>query len=409
MRLVVNATLDEIRRARRGPVAWDLAVYGSMLDASWTEVTAIPLGGRRLRIGSLPFARIRNRIRPPPDSRGTWREDSLVVPLPPEWSETPTHAPAPVPWWERALRLARATDLVLLPSDADVVFTHLRAVHRLSRRVPIIWSTNGVIPAIWNWRPKAEADAVRARHVALQRACASRADLIVVWTEFGAEHLVVEAGADARRIVIAPPVLGLASPLGPPLPTRGLVRALFVAENGLLKGLPEAIGATGLVPEVELHVVGPPAPLHPPPRTVWHGRQPPERVASMLESADLLLMPARYETYGVCYLEAMRAGTAIVASSLGTTRELVGDAGILVRPADVPGLAAVLTELVREPDWMRKLGEAGRMRYLSHYSPVVTARALEPILLNASIAGRRRRSSPPVPGPTGKRARRAEY
>ena len=97
-------------------------------------------------------------------------------------------------------------------------------------------------------------------------------------------------------------------------------------------------------------MVGPPAPLHPPPRTVWHGRQPPERVASMLESADLLLMPARYETYGVCYLEAMRAGTAIVASSLGTTRELVGDAGILVRPADVPGLAAVLTELVREPE-----------------------------------------------------------
>jgi len=55
-------------------------------------------------------------------------------------------------------------------------------------------------------------------------------------------------------------------------------------------------------------------------------------------------------------LEAMALGIPVVASTVGALPEVVGDAGILVDPADVQGLSGALEAVTVDP------GLAGRMR-----------------------------------------------
>jgi alpha-1,3-rhamnosyl/mannosyltransferase len=63
----------------------------------------------------------------------------------------------------------------------------------------------------------------------------------------------------------------------------------------------------------------------------------------------LFCYPSRYEGFGLPPLEAMSAGKAVVVSNASSLPEVVGTAGILVDPDDVPGWStAILTLLTNE-------------------------------------------------------------
>lgn len=66
------------------------------------------------------------------------------------------------------------------------------------------------------------------------------------------------------------------------------------------------------------------------------------RVAGLLGEARLLVFPSLYEGFGMPLLEAMEAGVPVVATRAGATPETVGDAAILVDPADVEALAGAM-------------------------------------------------------------------
>ena len=69
-----------------------------------------------------------------------------------------------------------------------------------------------------------------------------------------------------------------------------------------------------------------------------------------------------YETLGKSILESYAQGRAVVASDLGSRRELVeeGKTGLLYRVKDVGQLAAAITVLQQRPELSRQMGEAGR-------------------------------------------------
>jgi alpha-1,3-rhamnosyl/mannosyltransferase len=69
--------------------------------------------------------------------------------------------------------------------------------------------------------------------------------------------------------------------------------------------------------------------------------------------------PSWDEGFGLPPLEAMACGAACVASSRSSLPEVVGDAGVLVDPADDEGLASTLITLWRDEDRRRALGAAG--------------------------------------------------
>jgi glycosyltransferase involved in cell wall biosynthesis len=94
-------------------------------------------------------------------------------------------------------------------------------------------------------------------------------------------------------------------------------------------------------------------------------------IAGLLASAEIACIPSLYEGFSLPAVEAMASGTPIVASRAGALPEVVGTDGacaLLVEPADVDGLTRVLGGLLRSPEQLRRLGEAGRRRALEVFS-----------------------------------------
>ncbi len=86
--------------------------------------------------------------------------------------------------------------------------------------------------------------------------------------------------------------------------------------------------------------------------------------------ASVFAMPSRGEGFGLVYLEAMRHGVACVASTHDGAREVVehGKTGFLVDQDNIPELARVLVELLRNPALRREMGEAGLRRVNTYFS-----------------------------------------
>jgi glycosyltransferase involved in cell wall biosynthesis len=91
------------------------------------------------------------------------------------------------------------------------------------------------------------------------------------------------------------------------------------------------------------------------------GYVPQAELAPILAAADLLLMPSRYEGFGLPVLEAMAVGTPVVASDQGALPETVGDAGLTI-PLERVLWQAEIPTLLHHPDRLRALREAGLAR-----------------------------------------------
>lgn len=66
------------------------------------------------------------------------------------------------------------------------------------------------------------------------------------------------------------------------------------------------------------------------------------RLATLLRGARAALLPVRSDAIGLAAIEAIAAGTPVVASTVGALPELVGAAGLLVPPRDTDRLAVAL-------------------------------------------------------------------
>jgi len=58
-----------------------------------------------------------------------------------------------------------------------------------------------------------------------------------------------------------------------------------------------------------------------------------ERKLELLKRCKIFVLPSIRESFGIVLLEAMKYGNAILASNVGGIREVVGDAGMLVKPS----------------------------------------------------------------------------
>ena len=92
------------------------------------------------------------------------------------------------------------------------------------------------------------------------------------------------------------------------------------------------------------------------------GRVPDADLAVLLDRATLLVVPSRAEGFGLPLLEAMAAGTPVVASDLEAFRRVLqeGEAGVLVPVRDAGALAAALGALLQDPARREQLAAAGR-------------------------------------------------
>jgi glycosyltransferase involved in cell wall biosynthesis len=84
--------------------------------------------------------------------------------------------------------------------------------------------------------------------------------------------------------------------------------------------------------------------------------------ADLLAGAAVLAYPSRYEGFGLPPLEAMAAGTPVVATAVGAVPEVVGDAALLVPPGDADALAEALRDVLVDADRADELRRRGRAR-----------------------------------------------
>ncbi|WP_351233055.1 glycosyltransferase family 4 protein [Streptomyces sp. NPDC002133] len=82
-------------------------------------------------------------------------------------------------------------------------------------------------------------------------------------------------------------------------------------------------------------------------------------VTDLLASADLALLPSRWEARSLLAQEALRLGVPLVATRVGGIPELVGDAAELVPYGDAAALARAVTGLLADPDRRMRLSSAG--------------------------------------------------
>jgi glycosyltransferase involved in cell wall biosynthesis len=86
---------------------------------------------------------------------------------------------------------------------------------------------------------------------------------------------------------------------------------------------------------------------------------PPARLAELLAGAVALVHPSLHEGFGLTLLEAMRAGTPVVAVHNPGVEEVCGDAALLVPPAE---LGAAMARVAADPALRERLAAAGRER-----------------------------------------------
>jgi glycosyltransferase involved in cell wall biosynthesis len=246
----------------------------------------------------------------------------------------------------------------------------------------------------------------------LVHAHAARADVVVTISEYSKRQVEAKLSVPPDRIAVCRPGIPswITGPLDP-RPPGSPGHFLFIGTLEPRKNVPALLAAYRTLITRELS----PPPLvlagqatqaaepwiaeaRTPPlkgRVVIEGYVSEARRAELYAGARALVLPSLEEGFGLPALEAMALGIPVIASAVGALPEVVGDAGLLVDPADVVGLAAALERVYAEPELAGRLREAGLARS-RQFSWPASARALL-----AAYARATRRSRPARPSTQG--------
>jgi glycosyltransferase involved in cell wall biosynthesis len=100
------------------------------------------------------------------------------------------------------------------------------------------------------------------------------------------------------------------------------------------------------------------------------GRLPREEIFQYLKSSRFLVFPsAWYETFGMTIIEAFAVGLPVIASRLGSMKEIVQDnvTGLHFNPGDSKDLAEKVKYAWSHPDKMLEMGKNARREYENSY------------------------------------------
>lgn len=116
---------------------------------------------------------------------------------------------------------------------------------------------------------------------------------------------------------------------------------------------------------------------------------PHSQIGMFLENATLFCLPSRDEPFGIALLEAGAYRLPVVASRVGGIQEIVtdGETGILVPANNANALTVALDQILSDPEFGRKLGEALYRRVVTHFTwerAYKEYRALLPSSINSS-------------------------
>jgi glycosyltransferase involved in cell wall biosynthesis len=97
-------------------------------------------------------------------------------------------------------------------------------------------------------------------------------------------------------------------------------------------------------------------------RVVRTGYVDDEELAPLYSGAAAFVYPSLYEGFGLTPLEAMQCGAPVITSNTSSLPEVVGDAGILLDPADGDALCQAILDVLRDAPLRRGMRERSLAR-----------------------------------------------
>lgn len=113
-------------------------------------------------------------------------------------------------------------------------------------------------------------------------------------------------------------------------------------------------------------------------------------IRSLMNGFDIFVLPSLWEPFGLVIAEAMACGKPVIATAVGGIPEIVTDGvtGLLVPPSTAEPLSSALIAVIRDTDLRRRLGRAGRQRFLENFDATIMARRYEEVYENLLPGGR---------------------
>jgi glycosyltransferase involved in cell wall biosynthesis len=248
------------------------------------------------------------------------------------------------------------------------------AAAALARRPRIVAVYQLAVPPMSERQRRAKRLTARAvdRHVGVGERTSREIERLVGLPS-GSVHTIHNGVPDEPAIVSREtqprPLLGSIGRLEPQKGMDVLIRALadvddatlVVVGDGSERGRLEELARTVKVSE----------------RVQWKGWSDAPR--GYLGMLDVFVLPSRNEGFPLALLEALLAGTAVVASDVGSVAEAVrdGETGLLVPPEDHIALAGALRRLLADPALGSRMSERGRQTVLDHFTADHMATAFE--------------------------------
>jgi glycosyltransferase involved in cell wall biosynthesis len=93
-----------------------------------------------------------------------------------------------------------------------------------------------------------------------------------------------------------------------------------------------------------------------------------DKLVQHYSTATMVVVPSVYEGFGLPAAEAMCCRAPVISTTAGALPEIVGDAGILVPPADTRALVEAISGLLDNPDKRVHLAEMGHRRVIGMFN-----------------------------------------
>ena len=253
-------------------------------------------------------------------------------------------------------------------------------------------------------RPEHTAAEIRRDYVSLAQSHVKRADGVVVNSRYTGSQVAQRFDISPDRITVCypgkpswsrrpePAVRGPVLFLGTVEPRKNVAR-LIEAYAAVLDRRPDTpnlviAGTLHISKEELLSAASVGASLSP--RVTFAGYVDEAERKRLLSTASMLVLPSLEEGFGIPALEALTIGLPVIVSNRGALPEVVADAGILIEPEDVRGLAAAIERLLSD-DYLRRALSAKGIERAEHFSWDSSADALYGAYRAA--AARRQRSA----------------
>ena len=224
-----------------------------------------------------------------------------------------------------------------------------------------------------------------------------------------AKKKLVQNGFDPQKITVLPHFQKLPAQALPGAGSNAPI--LYFGRLSPEKGVADLLRAMKYLPQVQLQIAGD-GPQRSEPESLarelclsnvrFSGHVGSKVLDYMIASSRFTVLPSRaYETFGKTILESYAWARPVVASDLGSRRELIdqGETGLLYPAGNVEQLGKALSFLVERPELAAQMGVAGRRFVEAQHTPEAHYRALTRLYAQMRPWPRKSRKTIPAAAP----------